>query len=188
MPTRRTLIGQAALSAFVQASTFDVLAQNTPPTPPAEVLAAMPGTRLIGNGRLRYFGLSVYDAALWALPGFEPAEFSQQRFALSLTYLRAFTASDIAQRSLQEIRRVHQVAPDTARVWLTALQEVLPDVAAGDRLTALHPPGGVAFWHQGRRIGGMGDAAFGTKFFGIWLGEATSEPKLRNALLARAAT
>ena len=83
---------------------------------------------------------------------------------------------------------MHQVAPDTARVWLTALQEVLPDVAAGDRITALHPPGGVAFWHQGRRIGGMGDVAFGTKFFGIWLGEATSEPKLRNALLARAAT
>jgi hypothetical protein len=34
----------------------------------------------------------------------------------------------------------------------------------------------------------MGDAAFGTKFFGIWLGEATSEPQLRNALLARSAT
>ena len=187
MPTRRTLLCHAVLGGLASASTLKTLAKDPLPAPPAEVLGAMPGAHLIGSGRLRYFGLSVYDASLWALPDFKVAQLSQQRFALCITYLRAFTASEIAQRSLQEIRRVHEVAPDTARVWLTALQELLPDVAAGDRITAVHPPGGVAFWYQGRRIGGMGDTAFGSKFFGIWLGEATSEPKLRSALLARAA-
>ncbi len=82
---------------------------------------------------------------------------------------------------------MHQVAPDTARVWLTVLQEVLPDVVAGDRITAVHLPGGVAFWHQGRSIGSISDAAFGDKFFAIWLSESTSEPRLRKALLAGAA-
>ena len=187
MPTRRTLLCHAALVSLASASTLNTLAKDPLPVPPAEVLSTMPGAHLIGSGRLRYFGFSVYDASLWALPDFKVAQINQQRFALSLTYLRAFTASDIGQRSLQEIRRIHQVAPDTARVWLTALQEVLPDVAAGDRITAVHPPGGVAFWHQGRSIGGISDSDFGRKFFDIWLSVSTSEPKLRNALLAGAA-
>ncbi len=186
MPNRRTLLYHAALGGLSSTRTFQTLAQDASLAPPAEVLTAIPEAHLIGSGRLRYFGLSVYDASLWALPDFKVAQLSQQRFALCLTYLRAFTASDIAQRSLQEIRRIHQVAPDTARVWLTALQEAMPDVAAGDRITALHPPGGVAFWHQGRSIGGISDTAFGSKFFDIWLSVSTSEPKLRNALLARA--
>jgi hypothetical protein len=187
MPTtRRTLLYHAALGGLASTSTFETLAKDPLPTAPAEVRTAMPGAHWIGSGRLRYFGLSVYDASLWALPDFKVAQLSQQRFALCLTYLRAFTATEIAQRSLQEIRRMHQVAPDTARVWLTALQEVMPDVAAGDRITALHPPGGVSFWHQGRSIGGISDTAFGSHFFDIWLSVSTSEPKLRNALLARA--
>jgi len=187
MPTRRNLLSHAVLGGFASTSTFGALAKDPLPAPPAEVLGAIPGARLIGSGRLRYFGFSVYDASLWALPDFKVAQISQQRFALCLSYLRAFTARDIAQRSLQEIRRMHQVAQETARVWLTVLQEVLPDVAAGDRITALHPPGGVAFWHQGRSIGGISDSDFGDKFFDIWLSESTSEPKLRNALLDRAA-
>jgi hypothetical protein len=187
MPTRRTLLYRAALGGLASTSTFETLAKDPLPTAPAEVRTAMPGAHWIGSGRLRYFGLSVYDASLWALPDFKVEQISQQRFALCLTYLRAFTASDIAQRSLQEIRRMHQVAPDTARVWLNELQEVMPEVAAGDRITALHPPGGVVFWHQGRRIGGMSDTSFGNKFFGIWLDQSTSEPRLRSALLARAA-
>jgi hypothetical protein len=112
--------------------------------------------------------------------------FPSQRFALSLTYLRAFSASDIAQRTMQEIRRVHDVAPDQARVWLSALQDILPEVAAGDRITSLHLPGGVAVWHQGRKMGDIADATFARMFFGIWLADSTPEPGLRKALLARA--
>jgi hypothetical protein len=187
MPTRRNLLSHAALGGLASTSTFGALAKDPLPAPPAEVLGAIPGAHLIGSGRLRYFGFSVYDASLWALPTLKIAQVTHQRFALCITYLRAFTASDIAQRSLQEIRRMHQVAPDSARIWLTALQDVLPDVAAGDRVTALNPPGGVAFWHQGRRAGVISDTAFSSKFFDIWLSESTSEPRLRSALLARAA-
>jgi len=183
MPTRRTLLRLTALAGLTGA--LDGPAWAEPATPP-EVLTAMPEARLIGSGRLRYFGLSVYDASLWAAPDFLAASFANQRFALSLTYLRTFSANEIAQRTLQQIRRVHDVPPELARVWLTALQNVLPDVVAGDRVTGLHPPGGVAFWHKGRKLGDMGDAAFGSKFFGIWLADSTSEPALRKALLAHA--
>lgn len=182
MPTRRTLLRHATLAGLA-ALDSPVRAE---PTAPPEVLAAIPDARLIGSGRLRYFGLSVYDASLWARPDFRATAFANQRFALSLAYLRAFTAKEIAQRTLQEIRRVHDVSPDLARVWLTTLQSVLPNVVDGDRITGLHPPGGVTFWHKERQLGDIGDAAFGSRFFGIWLADSTSEPGLRKALLARA--
>jgi len=187
MPTRRTLLRHTALVSLGVALGGSVRADQAASGAPPEVLAALPEARLIGSGRLRYFGLSVYDASLWAMPDFRAATFPNQRFALSLTYLRSFSANEIAQRTLQEIRRVHEVAPDLARVWLTSLQNLLPDVVAGDRITGLHPPGGVAFWHRERKLGDMGDTAFGSKFFGIWLADSTSEPGLRKALLARAA-
>ena len=186
MPSRRTLLRYATLACLAATLDAPARADQAAPALPPEVRAAMPEARLIGSGRLRYFGLSVYDASLWAPPDFRAAGFDNQRFALSLTYLRTFSANEIAQRTLQEIRRVHDVSPDLARVWLTALQNVLTDVVAGDRLTGLNPPGGVAFWHQGRKLGDIGDAAFGSRFFGIWLANSTSEPGLRKALLAHA--
>ena len=187
MLTRRTLLHRAALAGLAAAIDSPARADQAAPPAPPEVLAALPGAGLIGHGRLRYFGLSVYDASLWALPDFRASAFSSQRFALSLTYLRAFSAKNLAQRSMQEIRRVHDVAPDLARVWLSALQDLLPEVAAGDRITSLHFPGGMALWHQGRKIGDMPDAAFARMFFGIWLADSTGEPGLRKALLAGAA-
>jgi len=186
MLTRRTLLHRAALAGLAAAFDGPARADQAAPPAPPEVRAALPGAGLIGHGRLRFFGLSVYDASLWALPDFRVSAFASQRFALSLTYLRAFSAKDLAQRTMQDIRRVHEVAPDQARVWLSALQELLPEVAAGDRITSLHLPGGVAVWHQGRKIGDMPDAAFARMFFGIWLADSTREPGLRKALLARA--
>ena len=130
----------------------------------------MPDARLVGSGRLRYFGLSVYDASLWAPPDFRATAFANQRFALSLTYLRTFSANEIAQRTLQEIRRVHDVSPDLASVWLTALQNVLPDGVARHRSTGLHPQGCLALWHQERKMGHRGDAPFGLPLCGMWCG------------------
>ena len=187
MLTRRTLLNRAALAGLAAAFDGPARAEQASPSAPPEVLATLPGGGLIGHGRLRFFGFSVYDASLWASPDFRASAFLSYRFALSLTYLRAFSAKDLAQRTLQDIRRVHEVAPDQARVWLSALQDLLPEVAAGDRITCLHPPGSVAVWHQGRKIGDMPDAAFARMFFGIWLADSTREPELRKALLARAA-
>jgi hypothetical protein len=70
--------------------------------------------------------------------------------------------------------------------WQTQMQAVFPDVKAGDALTGVHQPGvGAAFWHNGRWVGEVRDAAFAKLFFGIWLSTKTSEPTLRQALLAQ---
>ena len=54
-----------------------------------------------------------------------------------------------------------------------------------DILTGLYQPGGASvFQVKGRTVGEVKDPAFGPLFFGIWLSPRTSEPCLREALLA----
>ena len=98
---------------------------------------------------------------------------------------RDFSAQDIARRSLKEMQRVGPFTPAQGERWQQALQAALPDVQAGDRLTGLYQPGqGVVFQKNGQQVGAVDDPAFARLFFGIWLSPQTSEPALRQALLA----
>lgn len=150
-------------------------------------MAAQAGVPLqaAGKGRLKFWGLEVYDAALWVSPGFRASDYARQPFALELHYLRAFTARDIARTSIEQMRRHGSIDEPQASRWQARLSELLPDVKRGDRLAGLHRPGvGAVFFHNGRPVGEVADAAFARLFFAIWLGEATSVPDLRRALLA----
>ena len=55
-----------------------------------------------------------------------------------------------------------------------------------DRITGVQRPEGLSrFFHNGNLRGEVRDAEFTRRFFGIWLGESTSEPSLRDSLLGR---
>lgn len=153
---------------------------NTPAPP-------LPGARLAGQGLLRVWGFEVYRVRLWVGPGFDANDHAAAPLALELEYLRDFEGSAIARRSIQEIRRQQPLTEDQARRWQRALEEVLPNVKAGDALTGLYRPGAAAVFMQGQRVlGEVTDPLFARLFFGIWLSPATSEPALREALLAGA--
>jgi hypothetical protein len=188
MPQRRTLL--AASTAWTLTCVLGTPSQaQTPAVPvatPTEVAAQLPGAYWSGSARLRFFGFDVYDSQLWVAPGFQAATFAQHGLALELTYLRALTGQDIAERSLKEMRRSADLSPEQAQRWRAALLDAIPDVKATDRLTGLHIPGvGARFWHNGQPRPGVPDPEFSRLFFGIWLSQATSEPQLRRALLAR---
>lgn len=158
------------------------------PSPPAQVAAELPGVQWTGSSRVRFWGLDIYDVALWVSPGFRAGSYAQHGLALELTYLRPLSGQAIAQRSLQEMRRAGELTQEQAQRWLAAMQETFPDVKAGDRITGLHRPGvGATFWHNAQLRKFVPDPEFSRLFFGIWLSETTSEPQLRTALLSRAA-
>lgn len=178
---RRLLAAAASLLWAVAA-----LAQSPAPTA-QEVAGPLPQGRLIGQGRLTVWGFDVYDARLWAPAGFGAGGYASQPLALELAYLRAFDAVEVARRSLQEMRRSAAISDAQAAQWTTALLRVIPDIRKGDRITGVHRPGvGAAFWVNGRASGEIRDAEFSRLFFGIWLSPNTSEPQLRQALLAGA--
>ncbi len=156
------------------------------PAAPAVLRAALPDARRAGASRLTVWGFDVYDASLWVTPGFRAADWAQSAFALQLRYLRDFEGREIAQRSLDEMRRAAPPMTEAqSRQWLHAMASIFPNVRQGDRLLGLYEPGtGVRFFYNGAPIGTVNDASFAQRFFAIWLGPQTSEPAMRDALLA----
>ena len=158
----------------------------TPVLPGTGVHPQLTGGRLQGEATLRFIGMRIYHARLWTLPDFRSEKFGEQPLLLELDYLRDFKGSAIAERSLQEMRRVGHVSEAQALRWLEQMQRIFPDVKAGDRLTGQLLPGqGAAFWHNGRPIGRIPEAEYASLFFGIWLSPGTSEPDMRLALLGQ---
>ena len=151
---------------------------------PAEVAAELPGATLLGNGRMTFFGLHIYDIRLWAGEAFSADTFERQPLALELEYARTLYGTLIAERSLDEMRRVGGFSDEQGQRWLAAMTQTFPDVAKGDRNTGVQRPQETArFFFNAAQRGEIRDAEFTRRFFGIWLAPQTSEPKLRQALL-----
>lgn len=187
---RRDVLASAA-ATLVCAQAGSALAQasgDAARTPSAEVSAELPQAAWVGTSRMRFFGFDIYDAQLWAAPGFRASDYTSTPFALELSYLRNLDGRAIAERSLKEMRRAGTFTPDQETRWLSAMQDAFPDVRNGDRITGMHQPGrGARFWFNGKLRATIADTEFSRHFFGIWLATWTSEPRLRTALLERAA-
>jgi len=179
------LAGAALAQSSAPPAAPQRIASPAAPVSSRPELSVLPRARLIGQARLTVWGFDIYDARLWASAPFSAASFAASALALELNYLRNFQAIDIAERSLKEMRRSQPVSDAQAARWTADLLRVIPDVRKGDRITAVHRPGlGMAFWVNGRSSGEVLDADFARLFFGIWLSPDTSEPRMREALLA----
>lgn len=182
-------VAQAQAPANVHANANMAEAQATPlGNPNAQYsrpeVAALRGAVPTAPVRLRVWGFEVYDARLWTPLGFRHSQAAQFPFALELQYLRRLEGAAIANRSIDEMRRVGLFTDAQAQNWLMAMREFFPNVSAGERITGVNLPGeGAEFWVNGQRVGAVKDPAFARLFFGIWLDERTSEPKMRAQLL-----
>ena len=147
---------------------------------PEPVVREFPELRLAGEGRLRWLGLHIYDAALWVNVGkWDP----EREFALDIVYARAFSGKRLADTSIDEMRRLGFGDEASLGRWSEQLARVFPDVGKGERITGVNRPGvGAEFYHQGRLAGRVDDPEFARAFFAIWLDERTREPKLRESL------
>jgi hypothetical protein len=184
--SRRGALARMTVLLGLLSGTASVRGQE-PTQPPPEIAAALPGSRLCGAGRLAFLGLHIYDARLWTENDFSASLFVQQPFALELTYARSLAGKSIAERSLSEMQKLGSVDSGTGARWLADMDRTFPDVRKGDRITGVHRRSEpVAFYLNSQLRGSIEDPAFAPLFFGIWLSPATSEPRLRQALLERA--
>lgn len=154
---------------------------HTPALASDEAMHAVPHAGIVGSGRLSVVLWDVYDATLYAPYGQWSAE---KPFALSIRYFREIEGADIANRSVEEIRKQGFANEEQLAKWKIQMQHIFPDVKNGTELTAVYTPRkSTDFYSDGKPIGSIKDAEFGTHFFNIWLSEKTSEPKLRKKLL-----
>lgn len=182
------------ISALPLVSAWPALAQDNPAN--KELIAQalqrlrplLGNPRLVGDYRLTYWGFEVYHASLWASSAeFPPADWATQRLALELRYLRDFQGRDIAQRSIAEMQGQRPLSAEQSATWLQHLLALLPNVRSGETLTGVYlPESGVQFLHQGKPVGEIREPEFARRFFGIWLSPHTSQPQLRQQLLAGA--
>ncbi len=150
-------------------------------------LASTDPLRLHGEGSLRWFGLKIYEARLFAPQQFAPQQSFQAPFALEITYARTFAGEKIAQVSIDEIKRLAIGNAGQHAQWLAQMKSIFPSVKEGDRLRGVHQPGqGAEFFFNDRPIGMIRDADFSKAFFSIWLDPNTAEPGLRRSLLGLA--
>jgi Chalcone isomerase-like len=177
----------ALCAVFLPATALFSLTNAAPA--PAEVAQAINGVQSVGQSRLVVFGFNIYDAKLWAGENFSATSYNKEPFALELRYLRNFSGSMIAERSLKEMRRLSPVSDEKAAQWLESMKRTFPDVKKGDLLTGIHrPDGSASFILNGKPIGEVKDADFTRLFFGIWLSPKTSQPMMRNELIGAVST
>lgn len=150
--------------------------------PPA-VIARAGELQRLGQGTMRWFGLHVYDAALWVRGStWQPDDL----FALDVVYGRSLTGKAVAESSISEMRRVGFTDEAQHARWLAEMIRVFPDIVRGDRLVGVSLKGaGVVFYNQHRLLGTIDDPVFARAFFAIWLDPKTREPQLRARLLGQ---
>jgi hypothetical protein len=136
--------------------------------------------RLQGSGKLTWWGLHIYDASFY-----RGATFSSPEFALDLRYQKSFSGSSIANRTIDEMKRIG-VSEVQAMSWGKQLATFLPNVEPGQSITAFYSPKqGTTFYYEGKQIAQIPGSDFSKAFFGIWLDPKTSAPTLRADLLGQ---
>ncbi len=151
---------------------------------PAEVANSIANVRSVGSARLKVWGFDIYDVRLWATPKFKAEDYAQHDFAVEINYLRNFDNDAIAQRSIKEMAAIGPMSPSQSSQWLAQMRKIFPDITKGDRLVGIHKSNvGAQFTFNGKPVGEISDPEFGRLFFGIWISEQTSAPKMRRELL-----
>ena len=143
----------------------------------------LPDAKLVGQGQLRWFGLKIYTAHLWAqrLPFDRHAP-----FALELTYHRHISGERFVKASSEEIQRLfgQQFSADKLHDWESQMSRAFPDVNDGDELVGIFIPNqGCRFYDNKKLLAEINDPEFAEAFFSIWLDPRTKDTELRAQLL-----
>lgn len=137
--------------------------------------------KIVGQGRLSFLAWDIYDATLFA----EQGEWKEQKsFALELSYLRDIEGKKIASKSIDEIRSQGLNDEIKLAAWYSQMVDIFPNVSDGTNLIGICDYNNHAIFYNGNEyLGAINDPEFSKYFFDIWMGEGTSEPQLRSALL-----
>ncbi len=138
----------------------------------------------VGEGRLTWLGLGIYEASLWTREGRFDGFREGRPVALALWYERKFSRQQLIEITAGEWERL-ELAPAAVRAaWSRELDRLWRDVRKGDNLTAVVIPGReTVFYDDDGLLGHLRDPDFGPAFLRIWLDSRTAIQDLRVQLL-----
>ncbi len=138
---------------------------------------------LVGSATLGFLGLKVYDISLWS----EGVGFSYNKsFAIRIKYNMNFSRENLAQRSITEIKRLHELSAEEETKFLESLKTIFHSVKKGDEKIAVFIPSkGVSMFYNGKLTGQISDLKLSRLFVDIWLDEKGSYPKVTNKILGK---
>ncbi len=133
----------------------------------------------LGQGRMTYWGFTLYDAKLFA------SKEAKGGIALDIQYLRKFEANALVKQTLEELKGLG-VSETQRAEWADPLAKAFKTVQPGDSITAIKKPQGITqFFYNGQFVSEISGESFSQAFFGIWLHPKTSAPQLRKILLGQ---
>jgi hypothetical protein len=166
---------------FILFAIFFVVTAHSALAETKPILKHVPDAQKVGTGRLSFLLWDVYDATLYAS---QKRYNALQPYALKLAYLIDLKGADIADRSVEEMRKQGFADEGKLAEWQKAMKKLFPDVKKGSVLTGIRDANGDAlFYFNDAFIGSINDKAFTERFFAIWLDKNTSETALRKQLL-----
>ena len=137
--------------------------------------------KLIGQGTLKVLFFEVYDIRLLS----DSMPFSwENKFQLEFEYKRSITKERIIDSSIKELKRQPNVTEQNLDEWKAYLQEAIQPVQEGSQASIQwSPQGTITFQNEGVKSVTIKDESFARSYINIWLGQETSQPKLRSQLL-----
>ena len=148
---------------------------------PAPLQNRTPALLPIGASTLHWFGMHVYDIALY---NEGPDYATNSTAALSIRYAVSIKHRRLQETTLKEWKRLDKGTAEQHERWISLLNVLWPDVHSGDSLTAFRlRDGPTQFFFGDRLLGEVPDPAFGPAFFAIWLDAGCRYPKVRDGLL-----
>ena len=139
--------------------------------------------KLIGQGTLKVLFFEVYDVRLLA----DSKAFSwKNKFQLEFEYKREVKKETVIESSIKEMRRQSSVLDKDINKWQEYLEISIKPVQEGSQATvSWNPNGQITFHYQSSEPTTIEDENFARAFLNIWLGEETSQPKLRSQLFGQ---
>lgn len=136
---------------------------------------------IIGEGTLKAFFMEIYDLRLVA----DSPTFSwQNKFKLDFFYTRDLKKDSVIKSSIKELRRQSSVSGSDIELWRGYLEQSIKPAKVGTHASVVwNPEGRITFHYENSDPTTIEDEDFARAFLNIWLGEETSQPKLRSQLL-----
>jgi hypothetical protein len=145
----------------------------------------------VGAGLLKWFGLEIYEAALWTPDGTFSGAYAEEPVAFTLSYRRSFSRDRLIDITRSAWGELALATDEQQQRWSHELEKIWVDVRKGSNMTTLVLPSGeTRFYNADRLLGRIEDPSFGPAFLRIWLDARVAQTALgglRADLLKRAA-